>query len=249
MTFTNSSLATKKKLMTKHYNSRGDHKINKITIHHMAGNLSIEALHNLHSNSREASCNYGIESNGTIGLLLEEKNRSWCSSSPSNDYQAVTIEVANNKLAPTWSVSDEAYKSLIKLCIDICKRNGITKLNYTGDSKGNLTTHKMFTNTNCPGPYLESRMKDIANEVNKVICKKTYSGTLPKVTLRKGMKGTQVMYLQKFLNWAGFNCGLIDGIFGTKTDTSVRDFQKKYGLYVDGIFGPKSLEKAKTIKR
>jgi peptidoglycan hydrolase-like protein with peptidoglycan-binding domain len=144
-------------------------KVNKkITIHHMAGNLSVETCGNVFArSSAKASSNYGIDSNGRIGLYVNECDRSWASSSSSNDSQAVTIEVANNSGAPNWSVGDKAYAALIDLCEDICRRNNIKSLNYTGDSSGNLTMHNFFAATTCPGPYLKARFKNIADEVNK----------------------------------------------------------------------------------
>lgn len=100
-------------------------------------------------------------------MYVEEKDRAWTSSSPDNDNQAVTIEVANNTLGPNWTVSDKAMASLIDLCVDICKRNGIQRLNFTGDKTGNLTMHCYFKSTLCPGPYLKSKFPYIASEVNK----------------------------------------------------------------------------------
>lgn len=149
------------------YNPTG--KITKITIHHMAGNLSIESCGNgFASPSRKGSSNYGIGSDGRVGLYVDEKHRAWTSSSPDNDYKAVTIEVANDGGEDTdWHVSDKAYAKLIDLCVDICKRNGISKLNYTGDTTGNLTRHNMFVATSCPGKYLQSKFDDIAKQVNK----------------------------------------------------------------------------------
>ena len=148
-------------------NPRKD-KIRKITIHHMAGNLTVEQCGKGFANkSRQASSNYGIGSDGRVGLYVEEKNRSWASSSPENDNQAVTIEVANDVVGGNWHVSDKALAKTIELCTDICKRNGIKKLNFTGDTSGNLTMHKYFAATACPGPYLESKFSYIADEVNK----------------------------------------------------------------------------------
>ena len=151
-----------------HRNSPRNHKIDTITIHHMAGNLTIEQCGNVFQ-TREASSNYGIDSNGRVGMYVEEKDRSWCSSSPENDNRAITIEVANDQPsdAGNWHVSDKALATLIDLCVDICQRNDIKKLNYTGDTKGNLTMHKWFAPTGCPGPYLGSKFPYIANEVNK----------------------------------------------------------------------------------
>lgn len=145
-----------------------EEKITKITIHHMGADLTLDALGaSFGRRDREASANYGIDSSGNIGLYVEEVNRSWASSSPENDHAAVTIEVANEETGGNWRVSDQAYEALIALCTDICRRNGIEALVYTGDTRGNLTIHKMFADTECPGPYLESRMEEIAETVSK----------------------------------------------------------------------------------
>ena len=143
-------------------------KIDKITIHHMAGNLSVEACGNVFATTeRQASSNYGVGTDGRIGLYVPESRRAWTSSNRDNDNRAITIEVANNGGAPNWPVSDKALQATIALCVDICKRNGIARLNYTGDKSGNLTMHKWFTNTLCPGPYLGGKFQYIADEVNK----------------------------------------------------------------------------------
>ena len=134
----------------------------------MAGNLSVETCGSVFQN-KKASANYGIGTDGRVGLYVEEHNRAWTSSNPDNDHQAVTIEVANDQIGGNWHVSDKALMKLIELCVDICKRNGIKRLHFTGDSKGNLTMHKWFAATACPGPYLESKFPYIADEVNKVL--------------------------------------------------------------------------------
>ena len=145
-----------------------NHKIDRITIHHMAGNLSVETCGNVFApSSRQASANYGIDSDGRVGMYVEEKDRSWCSSNKANDHRAVTIEVADDVIGNGWHSSDKAMNKLVELCADICRRNGITRLNYTGDTNGNLTMHKWFTSTDCPGAYLESKFPWIAEQVNK----------------------------------------------------------------------------------
>ena len=169
--YTNSPLATKTCLCTTNYNDRNGQKIDRITIHHMAGNLTIEGCKSA-VQSRGGSANYAIQSDGTIGLLLSESKRSWCSSSPDNDYRAVTIECANAPGAgePDWKVTDATLQSVIKLCADICKRNGIPKLTYTGQLSGsNLTMHKWFASTGCPGKYLGGKFPYIVQEVNKIL--------------------------------------------------------------------------------
>ena len=171
----NSALVSYTKL-SPNYSARTQ-KIDTITIHHMAGNLSVETCGSVFATSeRQASSNYGVGTDGRIGLYVEEKHRSWCSGGQKtvngitgrdNDFRAVTIEVANDGGAPDWHVSDKALESTIALCVDICQRNGIPKLNYTGSVDGNLTMHKWFSYTDCPGKYLESKFLYIAEEVNR----------------------------------------------------------------------------------
>lgn len=153
-------------------------KIQKITIHHMAGNLSVETCGSVFQN-RKASANYGIGSDGRVGMYVEEHNRAWTSSNAYNDHRAVTIEVANDTIGGNWHVSDKALSKLIELCVDICKRNGIKQLNFTGDKSGNLTMHKWFAATTCPGPYLESKFPYIASEVNKKLTRTETTQKLP----------------------------------------------------------------------
>lgn len=165
----NSSLVQYTKISPNSTNPRND-TIKKITIHHMAGNISVQACGDIFSpSSRKASSNYAIDSTGKVAMYVEEKNRSWCSSSAENDHQAITIEVANNSGEPNWAVSDTALEKLIELCIDVCQRNNIASLNFTGDATGNLTMHKYFSATVCPGPYLESKFSYIAEQVNKAL--------------------------------------------------------------------------------
>ena len=147
---------------------RGD-AIRKVTVHHMAGDLTLEGVGaSFAQRDRRASSNYGIDSGGRVALYVEEGNRAWTSNSLSNDDQAVTIEVANDEVGGEWHVSDTAYETLVELCVDICRRNGIEELRYTGDESGTLTLHSMFySETECPGPYLKGRMGELAGEVNR----------------------------------------------------------------------------------
>lgn len=141
-------------------------KIEGITIHHMACAISIERCGEIFApTSRIASSNYGVGSDGRVACYVPENYRAWTSSSSANDNRCVTIEVANSVAADPWPVSAKAYEALIRLCADICLRNGITELKYTGNTSGNLTMHQWFAATNCPGPYLRERFPDIAKEV------------------------------------------------------------------------------------
>lgn len=173
MNYSNSPLAKPYDWGTKNSNPRANNtynptgEITKITIHHMAGKMTAKACADMHHGKNVASANYYIGYNGEISCGVPESRRSWCSSSPTNDYKAITIEVSNNGGAPDWPVSDKSLKACIDLCIDICKRNGIKSINYTGDKSGNLTMHCWFTATSCPGPTLKSLFPKIAEEINK----------------------------------------------------------------------------------
>lgn len=170
----NSSLNSYTKL-SPHHSGKRTHKIDTITVHCMAGNLTVESCGALFAKeSRKASSNYGIGSDGRIALYVDEGNRSWCTSSRENDQRAVTIEVANNGGAPDWPVSDKAYSALVDLVTDICKRNGITGLVWStekDDRKNhlngcNMTVHRDYAAKACPGDYLYKLQGQIASEVN-----------------------------------------------------------------------------------
>lgn len=151
-----------------------NHKIDTITIHCYVGQVTAkQACDYLATKAAKASANYVIGFDGSIGLSVEEKDRSWCSSNSSNDHRAITIEVASDRTHP-YAVKDKAYKALINLLVDICKRNGIKKLLWQADksligqvSKQNMTVHRWFASKSCPGDYLYNKHKEIANEVNK----------------------------------------------------------------------------------
>lgn len=168
----NSSLISYTKISPNRTSPR-NHQIDTITIHCVVGQLSAESICNCFSSpSRQASCNYGIGSDGRIALCVEEKDRSWCSSSKVNDNRAITIECASDTTHP-YAINDAVYKSLIDLCVDICKRNNIKELKWKADKsligqvdKQNMTVHRWFANKACPGDYIYNRLGQIAAEVN-----------------------------------------------------------------------------------
>ena len=152
-----------------------NHKIDTVTIHCVVGQCSVETLGNIFApTSRQASANYGIGVDGRVGMYVEEKDRSWCSSNAANDHRAVTIEVASDTTEP-YAVNAKAYATLIDLLVDICRRNGITKLVWSTNKADrvnhkngcNMTVHRDYANKSCPGTYLYERHAQIASEVNK----------------------------------------------------------------------------------
>ncbi len=168
----NSSLVSYTKISPNKTSPR-THKIDTITIHCVVGQLSVESLGNVFApSSRKASSNYGVGKDGRIGMYVEEKDRSWCSSNRANDDRAITIEVASDMKHP-YAINDAAYKGLIELLVDICKRNNIKELKWKGDKslvgnieEQNMTVHRWFSNTECPGDYLYGLHGKIASEVN-----------------------------------------------------------------------------------
>ena len=174
MAYTNSPLVTYTKLSPNHSGQR-KHAIDTITIHCVVGQLSVETIGNIFApTSRQASSNYGIGKDGRIGMYVEEKNRSWCTSSSANDNRAITIEVASDTKHP-YAVNDKAYAALLDLVTDICRRNGIKKLVWSTVKNDrvnhlngcNMTVHRDYANKSCPGDYLYNLHGEIAAEVNK----------------------------------------------------------------------------------
>lgn len=135
-------------------NPRGLDKVVRITPHHMAGNMGAKecAKYHLTTTERNASANYYINGKNIVCGVSEDR-RAWTSGSPTNDYKAITIEVANSTKSPDWKISNDSYNSLVALCADICTRYKIDP-HYDGTKKGTITMHKMFASTTCPGPYL-----------------------------------------------------------------------------------------------
>lgn len=179
MAYTNSPLVSYTKLSPNHSGQR-THSIDRITPHCVVGQCSVETLGRIFlPTSRQASCNYGIGEDGRVGMYVEEKNRSWCSSSNANDQRAVTIECASDATTP-YAFKDVVYQKLITICIDICKRNGKKKLLWLGDKDKTLnytpasdemvlTVHRWFANKSCPGNWLYARMGDLAEKVTAAL--------------------------------------------------------------------------------
>lgn len=175
MAYSNSPLVTYKRI-TNNKTSPRNHAIDTITIHCIVGQWTAkQGCDYFATTDRECSANYVVGKDGSIGLSVEEKDRSWCSSSSSNDHRAITIEVASDTAHP-YAVTDEAYNALIKLVADICERNGIKKLLWKADKsligqvdQQNMTVHRWFANKACPGEYLYSRHSDIAAKVNALL--------------------------------------------------------------------------------
>lgn len=209
------------------YSSRNGNRIDRISIHHMAGNLSVETCGAVFApSSRQASSTYGIDSIGRVGLYVDEAYRPWTTSSKANDQRAVTIEVADNKIGNGWGCSNAAMAKLVLLCADICRRNGIKKLVYTGNTNGNLTLHKWFAATDCPGAYLESQMPTIASEVNKLLASGATTYTWNGATASGGASGSAAASVTVSGKLA------VDGSWGPDTTRRAQQF---LGTVQDGI--------------
>lgn len=179
MAYTNSPLVVYTKLSPNHSGQR-THSIDRITPHCVVGQLSAESICGCFiSPDRQASCNYGIGYDGRVSLCVEEKNRSWCTSSRENDQRAITIECASDKTHP-YAFKDVVYNRLVELCIDICKRNGKSKLLWLGDKDKTLnyipqademvlTVHRWYANKSCPGDWMYARMGDLASKVTAAL--------------------------------------------------------------------------------
>ena len=247
----NSSLATYHWNGSKANCNIRDHVIDTITIHHMAGNGTCEGCFStLAYKSTPGSVNYGIDSNGTIGVMIDEDLRAWTSSNRPNDMRAVTMEVANDKPSDAggWHVSDKALASVINLCVDICKRHGKKKMIWCGSLKATearkfaademrMTIHKWFAWTGCPGAYLESKMQYIADEVTRRLTPaptpkpkpKTLTYQVTKETPIVSIKGTEPKGKVVEIGGRKTVCGVQYGrINGTKDDwINLKDCKQK----------------------
>ena len=170
----NSKLARYTRI-TKNRTSPRNHKIDTITIHCYVGQVTAkQGCDYFATTDRECSANYVVGKDGSIGLSVEEKDRSWCSSNAANDNRAITIEVASGAKHP-YAVTDKAYAALVELVTDICRRNGIKRLVWSTNKNDrinhkngcNMTVHRDYANKACPGDYLYTRHKEIAAEVNR----------------------------------------------------------------------------------
>ena len=260
MAYTNSPLVSYTKLSPNHSGQR-THSIDRITPHCVVGQATAEHIAEIFEpTSRQASCNYGIGRDGRIALIVEEKNRSWCSSSKENDQRAITIEVASDSTHP-YAFRDEAYAALITLCIDICKRNGKKKLLWLADKAKTLaynpvademllSVHRWFANKSCPGDWMYARMGELAAKVTAALGGDDSTvQPVAKEGLTKGDKGEAVKTMQTMLIACGYSCGSTgaDGDFGKNTLAGLIAFQTASGLTVDGVYGDETkaaLEKA-----
>lgn len=174
----NSSLVTYTKLSPNYTSGRVNY--TRITPHCIVGQLTAKQCGDIFTpRSRKASSNYGIGKDGEVAMYVEEKNRSWCSSSAANDTRAITIECACDLTSP-FAMNDKVWNTLIRLCADICRRHGKNKLLWLGSKtaalnyvpKSNemvLTAHRWFNNTACPGDWLYGREGSLASQVNAVL--------------------------------------------------------------------------------
>lgn len=248
----NSSLVNHTKLSPNHSGTR-THTIDRITPHCVVGQCSVETLGSIFM-TNGASCNYGIGTDGRVLLCVEEKNRSWCSSSNANDQRAVTIECASDTTGP-YAMNSKVYESLVNLCADICKRNGKRKLLWLGDKDKSLnyspksdemvlTVHRWFANKSCPGNWLYSRLDDLANKVNNKLGSNNNQEAEEMIEFGKTNIATLAFKKQLITL---YNMGIIktkvdnSAGFGKGTLQAVKEAQKAGKVTVDGIVGEKTI--------
>lgn len=234
-------------------NSPRNHKIDTITIHCVVGQCTVETLGNIFApTSRQASSNYGVGTDGKIGMYVEEKDRSWCSSNAANDNRAVTIEVASDTKHP-YAVNDRAFAALLDLVTDICKRNGIKKLVWSTKKADrvnhkngcNMTVHRDYANKSCPGDYLYNRHGEIAAEVNRrlgVADTAPDAGAAQGVTVYTVKKGDT---LSQIAAKYGTTYQAIAAYNGIKNPNAIRVGQK---VKIPASTAPAALKKGDRVK-
>ena len=218
-------------------NSPRNHAIDTISIHCVVGQLSVETIGNVFApSSAGCSANYGIGADGRIGMYVEEKDRSWCTSSGANDNRAITIECASDTTSP-YAVNDKVYKALINLLVDICQRNGIKSLKWQANKaligqvdKQNMTVHRWFANKACPGDYLYNLHGQIAAEVNKRLGVSS-GAAAPAAKPQQTSKTTAEKTIWNFLSGKGLNDFAVAGIMGNlfaESALNPRNLQNSY---------------------
>lgn len=234
-------------------NSPRNHKIDTITIHCVVGQCTVETLGNIFApTSRQASSNYGVGTDGKIGMYVEEKDCSWCSSNAANDNRAVTIEVASDTKHP-YAVNDRAFAALLDLVTDICKRNGIKKLVWSTKKADrvnhkngcNMTVHRDYANKSCPGDYLYNRHREIAAEVNRrlgVADTAPDAGAAQGVTVYTVKKGDT---LSQIAAKYGTTYQAIAAYNGIKNPNAIRVGQK---IKIPASTAPAALKKGDRVK-
>lgn len=252
----NSTLVDYTKLSPNHSGQR-THSIDRITPHCVVGQCSVETLGSIFM-TNGASCNYGIGTDGRVLLCVDEKNRSWCSSSNANDQRAITIECASDTYDP-YAMNSKVYNTLVKLCTDICKRNGKKKLLWFGSESKTLnyspksdemiiTVHRWFANKSCPGDWLYSRLGDLASKVTKNLGNTTNSESEENTMEAKlNDKNNFVWVVKKDLillkKLGVITQGVDDNyMFGKGTLEAIKQVQKKAGIKVDGICGTETVK-------
>ena len=163
-----SKLVTYERFVSNKDKGRGGHKIDKIFLHHMAGNLTVKQCGNVF-NSRPASAHYGVNGSA-VGQYVKEADTAWHCGNYGYNQRSIGIELANDgNSSNNWHVSAKTIDTAVKLIADICQRNGIDELNYTGNLNGNLCMHRWVATTACPGGYLANHFEQIAEKVNAIL--------------------------------------------------------------------------------
>ena len=243
-------------IMSPNHSGTRCYKLERISPHCMVGQLTAVSCGNLFKkSSREASSNYGIGTNGEIGLYVDEKNRSWCTSSADNDNRAITIECASGTSAP-YVMNDKVWKSLIALCTDICRRYGKDTLLWLGDKNTSLkyrpkdnelilTAHRWFAAKSCPGDWLYKRLGTLASEVTKRL-KDTEIAPAQKVEEKPNTAASSLINNEEtdrekaiwtFLSGKGLNANAVAGLMGNlyaesalRPNNLQNSFENKLGM-------------------
>ena len=186
MAYTDSSLISKTKISPNHYNGRNA--IMGAVPHVYVGYASMDDCAAwFGKTASNASCNYYIDKNGKIILIVHEKDGAWTTSSYICDMNHVTIECASASTHP-YSMTEETYNALVKLVADIYKRNGIKECKWDQSKAydstiGYIPMHRNYKNKACPGDWLVNnkyKTGDFCKAVNKILNAKEGEKEMPK---------------------------------------------------------------------
>lgn len=208
--------------------------IHGIVVHH-AASTSFDSIGQVFSQyGRGGSAHYGI-CEDRIDQYVREEDTAWHCGDWGGNCCTIGIECTNNVGAPDWTISEGTFNTLVKLCADIAKRNGLGKLKFGPyDVYPTLSAHRDWSATYCCGDYLYSRMDELAEKANKI----NYPDKKAELEWSKLDKPTTYMTIRD-THLYDFNKTNINDLVAIKSyakDTEIGIYGKCYNKTIDKTF-------------
>lgn len=138
-------------ILNKHFTPGRAGTINKIVLHHNAGNLTIRGCYNVWQD-REASAHYQVQSDGRIGQLVWDKDTAWHAGDFNANATSIGIEHADCQARP-WMISAACLENGAHLVAALCKYYKLGRPTWMK----NVFPHSHFSATECPASIAGSQ--------------------------------------------------------------------------------------------